>query len=197
MEPGVPPRLSMKETIFTPALFMLLFVALVPAFGRGPKIASNLCRQNPEAVATNVRPDEGDLAPASHRSYARAWQVMSMHGVWYTPKVYFLFYADADLVAYLTGISDLVVLPVYSPSPVHFRDGDVIFVSTGLILKSRSEAELFEAIVRDGGCPLFPGDAAHFIAVQAKLALGIAQYYAAARPQLRCREVIRLQLKRR
>jgi hypothetical protein len=81
--------------------------------------------------------------------------------------------------------------------PVHFRDGDVVFVSTGLILESRSEAELFEAIVRDGGCPLFPGDAAHFIAVQAKLALGIAQYYAAARPQLRCREVIHLQLKRR
>jgi hypothetical protein len=187
----------MKKTLVTPSLVMLLFVAAVPVFGRGPKLASNLCRQNPEAVANNVRPGEGDLAPASERSYARAWQVMSMHGVWYTPKIYFLFYADADLLAYLTGISDLVVLPVYSPSPVHFRDGDVVFVSTGLILESRSEAELFEAIIREGGCPKFSGDPARFSAVQAKLALGIAQYYEAVRPQLRCREVIRLQLRRR
>jgi len=190
----VPSQFSMKQTLFTLALSMLFLAAAEPAFGRSPKLAGNLCRLNP---ATNVSPDEGDLALALARRYARAWQVMSMHGVWYTPNVYLPFYADTDLVAYLTGISDLVVLAVYSPNPIHFRDGEVVLVSTGLILESRSEEELFEAITRDGGCPLFQGDAARFSAVQAKLALGIADYYEALRPQLRCREVTRPQLRRR
>ena len=121
-----------------------------------------------------------------------------MHGVWYTPSVYLQFYADADLVAYLTGISpDFVVLAVYSPAPIHFRRGEVVLVSTGLILESRSEGELFEAIASERGCPLARGDAARFSAVQAKLALGMAEYYEAMRPQLRCRKVTRLQLRRR
>jgi hypothetical protein len=114
------------------------------------------------------------------------------------PNVYLQFYADADLIEYLTGISqDRIVLAVYSPEPIHFRRSEFVFVSTGLILQLRSEAELFESLASDGVCPLDPGGAAHFSAVQAKLALGIADYYEALRPQLRCREVTRLQLRRR
>jgi hypothetical protein len=188
----------MKMTLFTFSLVMLFLAAPEMAFGRSTKLTGNLCSQNPEAVATNLSPDEGGLTPSLGRKYELAWDAMSMHGVWYTPKVYLLFYADAALVAYLTGISlDRAVLAVYSPAPIHFRRGEVLFVSTGLILESHSEGELFDAISRDGGCPLFPGDAARFSAVQAKLALGIAHYYEATRPQLQRREVAQQQLRRR
>jgi hypothetical protein len=188
---------SLKETLLILALVMLSLASTKPAFGRSPKVAGNLCSQNPEAVATNVSPDQGDLPLALARRYEQAWQVMSIHGVWYTPGVYLQFYADPDLVGYLAGISDLIVLAVYSPSPIHFRYREVVLVSTGFILESRSEGELFDAIARDGGCPLTPGDAARFSAVQAKLALGTAQYYEAMQPQLRCREVTQLRLRRR
>jgi hypothetical protein len=188
----------MKKTLFTLFLVMLFLAAPEVAFGRSPKLAANLCSQNPEAHATNVSQDEGDLTPAFARKYWRAWDAMLVHGVWYTPHVYLLFYADADLVAYLAGISsDPVVLVVYSPAPIHFRRGEVVFVSTGLILESRSEGALFDAITRDGGCPLFPGDAARFSAVQAKLAAGIAHYYETTRPHPQRREVAQLQLRRR
>jgi putative cell wall-binding protein len=185
----------MKQALLILALIMLFLATTESAFGRSPKVASNLCRQNPEAVAINGSSDEADLTLA--RKYAQAWQVMSMHGVRYTPDVYLQFYADADLVAYLAGSSDLIVLPVYSPSPIHFRYGEMVLVSTGFILQSRSEQELFEAIGRDGGCPLAPADPARFSAVQAKLELGVAQYYEAMKPPLRCREITRLQLRRR
>jgi hypothetical protein len=176
---------------------MLLLAAPEVAFGRSIKLTDNFCSQNPETVATSV-PDEGDLGPSLARKYARAWEAMSMHGVWYTPKVHFPFYADAALVAYLAGISlDRAVLPVYSPAPVHFRRGEVVFVSTGLILESHSEGELFDEIARDGGCPLVPGDADRFSAVQAKLAAGIAHYYEDTRPQPQRREVVQQQLRRR
>lgn len=180
----------MHKTLATLALVVLFLAVAAPAFGRGPKLASNLCRQNSEALAADASPDEGDLPPALARRYALAWEVISTHGVRYTPDVYLQFYADADLVAYLTGISsDLVVLAVFSPTPIHFRRGDAVFISTGFILESRSEAELFEALARDGGCPLVPGNPARFSAVQAKLALGIANYDEAARPPLRCRKI--------
>jgi hypothetical protein len=185
----------MKRQLVTFSSVMLFLAAAETMFARNPKLASNSCSQNPEAVATTVSVDEGALS----RRYSVAWDIMSVHGVWYTQDLYFQFYADADLVAYLTGISpDLVVLPVYSPVPVHFRRGKVAFVSTGLILESRSEAELFESIALDGGCPLAPGDAARFSAVQAKLAIGIANYSEATRSPLRCREITRPpQLRRR
>jgi hypothetical protein len=180
----------MKKTLSTFALAVLFLAAAAPAFGRSPKLAGNLCRQNSEAVATNVSSNEGDPALTLARRYAHAWQVMSMHGVWYTPDVYLQFYADADLVTYLTGISsDLVVLAVSSPAPIHFRRGEAVFISTAFILESRSEAELFEAMARDGVCPVFPEDPDRFSAVQAKLALGIANYNAVTRAPLRCREI--------
>jgi hypothetical protein len=170
---------------------VLLFLAVAQTvFARSLKLASNSCGQNPAAVATNVSQDDGTLAPASASRYVLAWRALSMHGVWYTPTVYFQFYADADLIAYLTGISqDLIVLAVYSPEPIHFRRGEVVFVSTGFILQLRSEAELFEAIAGDGVCPLNPGDAARFSSVQAKLALRIGDYYEITRPPMRCREI--------
>lgn len=180
----------MKKQLVTLSSVMLFLTAAETAFARSPKLAPNSCSQNPEAVATDVSLDEEPVAPPLPGRYSLAWDIMSVHGVWYKPDVYLQFYADADLVAYLTGISpDLVVLAVYSPAPIHFRHGKVVFVSTGLILESRSEAELFEAIAGDGGCPLPPGDAARFSAVQAKLAQGIADYYEVTRPPLRCREI--------
>jgi hypothetical protein len=192
-----PSRFFMKKTLVTLFLVMLLLAAPEVAFGRSIKLTDNFCSQNPETVATSV-PDEGDLGPSLARKYARAWEAMSMHGVWYTPKVDLQFYADAALVAYLARISlDRAVLPVYSPAAIHFRRGDVVFVSTGLILESHSEGELVDAIERDGGCPLFLGEAARFSAVQAKLALGIIRYYEASRPEPRRREVAQQQLRHR
>lgn len=187
----------MKMTPLTIFLVMLFLAAPVVAFGRSTKLAGNLCRQNPEAVATKVL-KEGDLSPSMRRRYARAWDVISMHGVWYTPEVYLLFYADEALVTYLAGVSlDRVVLPVYSPATIHFRRGEIVFVSTGLIMESHSEGELFDAIARDAGCALVAGDAARFSAVQAKLAAEIAHYYEATRPQPRRRELARQQLRHR
>jgi hypothetical protein len=169
---------------------MLFLAAVESVSARSPKLAPNSCRENPEAIATNVSLDEGTVASSLSRRYSHAWDIISQHGVWYTPDTYLQFYADPDLVAYLTGISrDLFVLAVYSPAPIHFRRGNVAFVSTGLILESRSEAELFEAIARDSECPLALGDSDSFSAVQAKLALGIADYYEVTRPPLRCREI--------
>jgi hypothetical protein len=196
-ELGSSPYLLPKRILFTLSLVVLFLAATGPAFGRATKVAGNLCSQNPEAVATNVSPDQRDPGQALARRYMHAWEVISMHGVWYTPDVYLQFYADPDLVAYLAGISNPVVLAVYSPSPIHFRSGEVILVSTGFILESHGEGDLFEAIARDGGCPLAPGNADRFSAVQAKLALGTTQYHEAIQPQLRCREVTRLQLRRR
>jgi len=190
-----PSQFSMKQALLIFALVIVFLGTTEPAFGRGPKVTGNFCRQSSAAVAINASSDDADLAFA--RRYAQAGQVMSMHGVRYTPDIYLQFYADADLVAYLAGISDLIVLPVYSESPIHFRHGEVVVVSTAFILQSRSEEELFEAIALDGGCPLAPGDVARFNAVQAKLELGIAQYYEAMMPPLRCREVRQLQLRRR
>jgi hypothetical protein len=178
------------ERPFTLVLVLLFLAAVQTTFARSPKIAPNSCSQNPEGVATNGSLDGGTLTPASARRYALAWQAMSMHGVWYAPTIYLQFYADADLVAYLTGISqDIIVLAVYSPEPIHFRRGEVVFVSTGFILQLRSEVELFEAMASDGVCPLHAGDAAHFSAVQAKLAHGIGDYYEITRSPLRCREI--------
>ena len=176
---------------------MLLLGAAEPAFARSPRVTGNLCTQGSHALGTNVSADGGELAQDLARRYAQAWQVMSMHGVRYTPDVYLQFYSDADLVTYLSGLSDLIVLAVYSPSPIHFRYGEVVLVSTGFLLESHSEEELFEAIARDGGCPWAPGDGARFSAVQAKLALGISEYHEAIQPQLRCSAVARLELRRR
>ena len=187
----------MKMTPLTLFLVMLFLPAPVVAFGRSTKLAGSICRQNHEAVATNV-PDEGDLSPSMRRRYARAWDVISMHGVWYTPEVYLLFYADEALVTYLAGVTlDRTVLPVYSPVPIHFRRGEIVFVSTGLIMESHSEGELFDAIARDAECPLLAGDAARFSAAQAKLAAGIAHYDEATRPQARRRELAQQQLRHR
>jgi hypothetical protein len=178
------------ERLFTLALVLLFAAAVQTAFARSPKLAPNSCSQNSEAIATNIRLDGGTLAPASARRDELAWQAMSMHGVWYRPAVYLQFYADPDLVAYLTEISqDLIVLAVYSSEPIHFRRGEVVFVSTGFILQLRSEAELLEAMASDGVCALRPGDAARFSAAQAKLALGIGDYYETTRSPLRCREI--------
>ena len=104
---------------------MLLLGAAEPAFARSPRVTGNLCTQGSHALGTNVSADGGELAQDLARRYAQAWQVMSMHGVRYTPDVYLQFYSDADLVTYLSGLSDLIVLAVYSPSPIHFRYGEV------------------------------------------------------------------------
>ena len=175
---------------FTLCLALLFLVVAQTVSARSLKLAPNSCSQNSAAVATNVSQNDGTLAPASASRYVLAWRALSMHGVWYTPTVYLPFYADADLVAYLTGISqDLIVLAVYSPEPIHFRRGEIVLVSTGFILQLRNEAELFEAIASDGVCPLNLGDADRFSSVQGKLALGIGDYYEITRPPRRRREI--------
>src|SRR4051812_24572618 len=63
----------------------------------------------------------------------RAFDAMSMQGVWCSKGVYYSLYGDRELVTYLAGIRpDFIVLPVYSASPVHFRRGQFVFISTGL-----------------------------------------------------------------
>ena len=119
---------------------------------------------------------------------ARVPNALEMHGVWYSRDVYLPLYIDAELLEYLASIpSGGILLPVYSPVPLHFRRGAIIFVSTGLILRSGAERDLLNAIVRDGGGPLPPPNAVRFHDLQSKLAAQIADYTEATRPKLRRR----------
>ena len=115
----------------------------------------------------------------------RALDVMSAHGVWYSRNVYLPFYSDTEVVAYLANIpSDVLLVPVYTAAPIHFRRGQFVFVSTGLILQSRNEAELLAASLPAPP----PPDEARFQALQARLRERIAEYEADTQPHLRRRQ---------
>lgn len=152
-----------------------------------------------DSTSLHGSPVGGDNAPAAARLNALVYAVMANHGVWYSPRrsrgqeprgVYFPFYGDLDLVAYLaaltgSGQSDRAILPVYSPEPIHFRRGQLVFVSTGFILQAHSYEELLQAIQSEIPCP--GGDAAGFRSMQSKLALQVAEYVELTRPRLRRR----------
>jgi hypothetical protein len=85
------------------------------------------------------------------RAVARcAGEIAAMHGVWVSPQSFLPVYGDWELMAYLGSVkgadTGVPVLPVFSPEPLYFRSAHVVFVSTGFILKARSEKELAEAI---------------------------------------------------
>lgn len=77
-----------------------------------------------------------------------------MHGVWQSPQVFLPVYADWETITYLAaaarkaaGTSPTVaVLPVYAEEPIHFRVGNFVFLSTGLIAGATGEADLIEVI---------------------------------------------------
>ena len=102
-------------------------------------------------VALGVLPAQ---PPAEPGYTACAREVGRLHGVWRTPRVYLPLWADWDTVEYLASLAGKAsggaphpaVLPVFSLDPVHFRRGSVVFVSTGLIAQSGSEAKLLAAI---------------------------------------------------
>ena len=120
---------------------------------------------------------------------ARAADAYSLHGVWYSSRVYLPFYSDLELAAYLSSLpgpaDDLAVLPVYSAQPIHFRRGRYVFVSTGLILQARDERELLGTIHRE--IPSAGTTGSDFHEVQSRLAAQIAQYIEISRPRLRRR----------
>ncbi len=84
-------------------------------------------------------------------------EVVSLHGVWHTKEAYLPIYADVKAVTYLASLgaraaadqAGLAILPVYSPEPVHFRQGSYIFLSTALILEAADEQTLLRAIQGD------------------------------------------------
>lgn len=117
----------------------------------------------------------------------RALSVLATQGVWYSKQVYLPFYSDIALVTYLSEISGgpqsrFTIVPVYSPAPLHFRRGDVVYVSTGLILQVAGEEDLVNAIrseighISAGGCD--------FHELQTKLSSQIAGYVEVSTPHL-------------
>lgn len=123
-------------------------------------------------------------AAESPAPLARASDAMSMHGVWYSRDVYLPLYSDVGVLKYFADIpSDVVVLPVYTPTPLHFRRGRFLFVSTGFLLQCRSERELLDATIPSAS----PGSGAGFHEVQTRLRSQIAEYEAESRSHLRRR----------
>ena len=136
-----------------------------------------------------------------------------MRGVWQSPQVYFPLYADWDTLAYLGALGvravgnqgpRVAVLVVYSAETIHFRLGDFVFLSTGLIIGARSERELIDAIQTEfqrsrGKMPVGPsacvgltlGTTASFSEVQQRLAAQVAEYARRVTPRLKRREELR------
>jgi hypothetical protein len=81
-------------------------------------------------------------------------EIVRLHGVWRTDEVYLPIYADLKTFAYLASLgtrvgsdrAGLAILPVYAREPIHFRHGQYIFLSTGLILGASDEEVLLRAI---------------------------------------------------
>jgi len=140
---------------------------------------------------------------------------VALHGVWRSPQVYFPLYADWGTVAYLASLGVraagnrpplVAVLPVYAAEPVHFRLGNFVFLSTGLIVEAGGEQELVDAIQaelvikrsrtkklkRPGWPPscaaLPPGPAASFLEAQQRLAAQVAEYARRVTPRLQRRD---------
>lgn len=83
-----------------------------------------------------------------------AREIQDLHGVWQSPEVFLPVYADWETVTYLAALArkaagtspTVAVLPVYAEEPIHFRVGNFVFLSTGLVAGATSEAGLIEVI---------------------------------------------------
>jgi hypothetical protein len=142
-------------------------------------------------------------------------EIVALHGVWRSPQAYFPLYADWGTVAYLASLGaraagnrppKVAVLPVYAAEPVHFRLGNFVFLSTGLILETGSEQELVDAIqaelrikssrtkkLKKPGWPpscagLPPGPPTSFLEEQHRLAAQVAEYARRVTPRLQRRD---------
>jgi hypothetical protein len=77
-------------------------------------------------------------------------EISELRGVWRPGQVFLPAYGDLELVSYLASLGasepGIAMLPVLSAEPLVFRGNHVVFLSTGFILKARSEKELMEAI---------------------------------------------------
>ena len=140
-------------------------------------------------------------------------EIAELHGV-RSPQAYFPLYIDEDTVAYLAVLGAkaggtrrplVAVLPVYAAEPVHFRRGNFVFLSTGLIVEARNEQELIDAIQielqgkrtkrpawRSACAAVTPIVTTSFPETQRRLAVGVAEYAAEyakwATPHLKRRE---------
>jgi hypothetical protein len=77
-------------------------------------------------------------------------EITLMHGVWRGSQAFLPAYADLHLVEYLASLgarqAGVAVVPVFSSEAIYFRSDNIVFLSTGFILKAESETELTEAI---------------------------------------------------
>jgi hypothetical protein len=141
----------------------------------------------------------GSREPAADRCAA---QVSELRGVWRPGQVFLPAYGDLELVLYLASLGasepGTTMLPVLSAEPLVFRGNHVVFLSTGFILKARSEKELMEAIrsarveVRTQDLPacaaMTPSATASFADVQLRLAGQLAGYQDVTVRRLRRRD---------
>ena len=131
----------------------------------------------------------GSTVPASSSPglSPRTLSVLSTYGVWYSEQVYLPFYSEMAVVTYLSELCggaqcQFTIVPVYSPAPLHFRRGDVVYVSTGLILQAAGEEDLLNAI-RSEIKHIAPAGS-DFREMQAKLSSQIAAYVEQSTPHL-------------
>jgi hypothetical protein len=164
------------------------------------------------AVLAGVLLGETGTPPGSD---ACGSEIVALHGVWRSPQVYFPLYADWGTVTYLSALGAkaagyrspvVAVLPVYAAQPVHFRLGNFVFLSTGLIVEAGGEQELVDAIQAEliikrnrtkklkqpGWSPacaaLPPGPPTSFQEAQQRLAAQVAEYARRVTPRLQRRD---------
>jgi hypothetical protein len=137
--------------------------------------------------------------PAAERC---ASEISLMHGVWRSRQAFLPAYGDMDLVVYLASLGDrhtgVAVMPVFSSEAIYFRSKNIVFLSTGFILKAGSERELTEAIrrarveVRTQELPacaaMTPWAPASFADVRRRLAGQVAGYEDVTVRRLRTRD---------
>ena len=168
--------------------------------------AAGLAGAEPPAVAPYM--------PAFDRC---AGEILALHGVWLAGQTYLPVFGDMQLVEYLASLRGAAttdgqpgpaIVPVYSSNAIHFRNRNIVFLSTGFILRAGSERELTAAVqletrhrpapkrgvqsVALPGC-VAPGAAAPagFADVRLRLAVEVAEYQDFTTPRLRRREEIR------
>ena len=151
------------------------------------------------------------LAAGADRLPGRVWEptaeqcaseIVTLHGVWHGEQVFLPAYADLELVRYLAGLGarepGVAVIAVYAADAVYFRSQNVVFLSTGFILRAGSEGALREAIgrapfgVRSGELAACAGMAvpapASFADVVGRLGRAVAEYERLTARRLRRRE---------
>jgi hypothetical protein len=98
-------------------------------------------------LATSASLPMGRREPLAGRC---AGEISIMRGVWRSGQVFLPAYGDMELVSYMASLGPrepgVAVIPVLTSEPIYFRSKNVVFLSTGFILKAGSEKELTEAI---------------------------------------------------